>query len=150
MCDMISSYNSRQYKSILNWCPPQFTVISERWQFEVCFKYSCGELLSLWSSDEPLAGKVEEEGVVVVELIQNHTRLLGDEALSGGGREGGREEGEECKEEVLEGTKERRSIGGDGAREGGSEGGREGGRKGGGGIGGDKERKGVVLKKTEG
>ena len=56
----------------------------------MCFKYSYGELLSLWSSDEPLAGKVKEEGVVVVELIQNHTRLLGDEALSGGGREGGR------------------------------------------------------------
>ena len=60
----------------------------------MCFKYSCGELLSLWSSNEPLAGKVEEEGVVVVELIQNHTRLLGDEALSGGGRE----EGEKSKE----------------------------------------------------
>ena len=62
----------------------------------MCFKYSCGELLSLRSSDEPLAGKVKEEGIVVVELIQDHTRLLGDESLSGGGREtreGGRGNG---------------------------------------------------------
>lgn len=49
------------------------------------------ELFPRWTSHQSLAGKVKQERIVVVELIENCTVFLCDEPLS---EEGGREKGE--------------------------------------------------------